>query len=193
MLVAARTQVLDYCHSLRIVGAEGRFAVHLTDLTDFSPLTTGRVVAHYLSGTQTRRIGPLVDQYPVPRVEVHPARCVDAHDPTAQVLVGSFGSTPQDLNELIDLQSVRLAGCATRFPWRKRFDLKQLDGSAGKLAVRFAWQQPIGAVPAGNWPRDPARGDRVDAPPRRRPSARIARAGCARRAPGPAAARRPGR
>jgi len=35
-------------------------------------LTTGRVVSQYLSGTQTRRIGALVDQYPEPRVEVHP-------------------------------------------------------------------------------------------------------------------------
>ena len=29
-------------------------------------LTTGRVVSQYLSGTQTRRIGALVDQYPEP-------------------------------------------------------------------------------------------------------------------------------
>jgi assimilatory nitrate reductase catalytic subunit len=36
-------------------------------------LTTGRVVSHYLSGTQTRRIGPLVDQYPEPRLEIHPS------------------------------------------------------------------------------------------------------------------------
>jgi assimilatory nitrate reductase catalytic subunit len=35
-------------------------------------LTTGRVVSQYLSGTQTRRLGALVDQYPEPRVEVHP-------------------------------------------------------------------------------------------------------------------------
>ena len=35
-------------------------------------LTTGRVVSHYLSGTQTRRIGPLVEQYPEPRIELHP-------------------------------------------------------------------------------------------------------------------------
>ena len=35
-------------------------------------LTTGRVVSQYLSGTQTRRIGALVDQYPNPRVEIHP-------------------------------------------------------------------------------------------------------------------------
>jgi assimilatory nitrate reductase catalytic subunit len=35
-------------------------------------LTTGRVVSQYLSGTQTRRIGALVDQYPEPKVELHP-------------------------------------------------------------------------------------------------------------------------
>ncbi|HKX28092.1 MAG TPA: molybdopterin dinucleotide binding domain-containing protein, partial [Blastocatellia bacterium] len=35
-------------------------------------LTTGRVVSQFLSGTQTRRIGPLVEQYPEPRVELHP-------------------------------------------------------------------------------------------------------------------------
>jgi assimilatory nitrate reductase catalytic subunit len=35
-------------------------------------LTTGRVVSQFLSGAQTRRIGPLVDQYPEPRVEMHP-------------------------------------------------------------------------------------------------------------------------
>lgn len=36
-------------------------------------LTTGRVVSQYLSGTQTRRIGPLVEQCPEPYVEMHPA------------------------------------------------------------------------------------------------------------------------
>jgi len=35
-------------------------------------MTTGRVVSQYLSGTQTRRIGALVDQYPEPRLEIHP-------------------------------------------------------------------------------------------------------------------------
>jgi len=35
-------------------------------------LTTGRVVSQYLSGTQTRRIGALIDQYPEPRAEIHP-------------------------------------------------------------------------------------------------------------------------
>ncbi|HWD41088.1 MAG TPA: molybdopterin dinucleotide binding domain-containing protein, partial [Fimbriimonas sp.] len=36
-------------------------------------LTTGRVVSQYLSGTQTRRIGSLVDQCPEPFVEIHPS------------------------------------------------------------------------------------------------------------------------
>lgn len=35
-------------------------------------LTTGRVVSQFLSGNQTRRIGPLVDQCPEPYVEIHP-------------------------------------------------------------------------------------------------------------------------
>jgi assimilatory nitrate reductase catalytic subunit len=35
-------------------------------------LTTGRVVSQFLSGTQTRRIGPLVDHCPDPYIEVHP-------------------------------------------------------------------------------------------------------------------------
>ncbi len=35
-------------------------------------LTTGRVVSQFLSGTQTRRIGPLVNQCPEPRIEMHP-------------------------------------------------------------------------------------------------------------------------
>lgn len=36
-------------------------------------LTTGRTVAHYLSGNQTRRIGYLQDQTPAPWVEIHPS------------------------------------------------------------------------------------------------------------------------
>jgi assimilatory nitrate reductase catalytic subunit len=41
-------------------------------------LTTGRVVSQYLSGAQTRRIGALVDQYPEPRLEIHP-RLAEQH------------------------------------------------------------------------------------------------------------------
>ncbi len=35
-------------------------------------LTTGRVVSHFLSGEQTRRIAPLVDHCPEPFIELHP-------------------------------------------------------------------------------------------------------------------------
>jgi assimilatory nitrate reductase catalytic subunit len=52
--------------------AEHRAAVD--DVSEDYPifLTTGRVVSQFLSGTQTRRIGPLVKQYPEPRIEIHP-------------------------------------------------------------------------------------------------------------------------
>jgi assimilatory nitrate reductase catalytic subunit len=39
-------------------------------------LTTGRVVSQFLSGNQTRRIGPLVDHHPEPRMEIHPKLAV---------------------------------------------------------------------------------------------------------------------
>jgi assimilatory nitrate reductase catalytic subunit len=57
----AHFQVAEYRESGDPVSAE--FPLYLT---------TGRVVSQYLSGTQTRRIGPLVAQYPEPRLELHP-------------------------------------------------------------------------------------------------------------------------
>ncbi|WPP47990.1 molybdopterin oxidoreductase family protein [Catalinimonas niigatensis] len=36
-------------------------------------LTTGRTVSQYLSGTQTRRLGKLMDSYPEPLLEIHPS------------------------------------------------------------------------------------------------------------------------
>ncbi len=50
------------------------YRVPVDDADDEYPvyLTTGRVISQFLSGTQTRRIGPLVAQYPEPRVEMHP-------------------------------------------------------------------------------------------------------------------------
>jgi assimilatory nitrate reductase catalytic subunit len=35
-------------------------------------LTTGRIISQFLSGNQTRRIGPLVDHQPEPWIEMHP-------------------------------------------------------------------------------------------------------------------------
>lgn len=57
----ARFHVADYRDPIDDASAE--YPVYLT---------TGRVVSQFLSGTQTRRIGPLVAQYPEPRIEIHP-------------------------------------------------------------------------------------------------------------------------
>jgi assimilatory nitrate reductase catalytic subunit len=48
-------------------------------------VTSGRGVGPHLSGTQTRRIGPLVDQYPEPLCEMHP------------LLAGRYGIEEGDL------------------------------------------------------------------------------------------------
>ena len=52
-------------------GAEYSPPAEDTDVDYPVVLTTGRVVSHYLSGNQTRRIGPL-EQCPDPYVEMHP-------------------------------------------------------------------------------------------------------------------------
>ena len=44
-------------------------------------LTTGRTVAHFLSGNQTRRLGALVEQTPRPWVELHPTHGYRNGDP----------------------------------------------------------------------------------------------------------------
>jgi assimilatory nitrate reductase catalytic subunit len=51
---------------------EWRPAAEETDDEYPITLTTGRVVAHFLSGTQTRRIGGLMSQTPEPFCELHP-------------------------------------------------------------------------------------------------------------------------
>jgi assimilatory nitrate reductase catalytic subunit len=53
-------------------GVPYRDPAEITDAEYPVILTTGRVVSQYLSGTQTRRIGKLVNQYPEPLLEIHP-------------------------------------------------------------------------------------------------------------------------
>jgi assimilatory nitrate reductase catalytic subunit len=57
----ARFNVAEYREPIDDAG--GEYPVYLT---------TGRVVSQFLSGTQTRRIGPLVKQFAEPRIELHP-------------------------------------------------------------------------------------------------------------------------
>lgn len=109
------------------------------DVDDEYPiiLTTGRVVSQYLSGTQTRRIGPLVDQYPEPRVEMHPR------------LAGKLGISDGDL---VLIES-RRGNCSLRalvvttirpdtvfvpYHWPGRLSINQLTISA---------QDPISKIP----------------------------------------------
>jgi assimilatory nitrate reductase catalytic subunit len=54
-------------------GIPYRDPAEITDAEYPVILTTGRVVSQYLSGTQTRRIGKLVKQYPEPLLEIHPS------------------------------------------------------------------------------------------------------------------------
>lgn len=54
------------------IPVEWRPSVEMPDAEFPVMLTTGRVVAHFLSGTQTRRIAALVDQAPQPFCELHP-------------------------------------------------------------------------------------------------------------------------
>ena len=63
----------------RFTAVEYRPSAETTDADYPIILTTGRVVSQFLSGTQTRRIGPLVDQYPEPRVEIHPKLAARLH------------------------------------------------------------------------------------------------------------------
>jgi assimilatory nitrate reductase catalytic subunit len=57
----ARFHAIDHLGAAEVPDEE--FPLHLT---------TGRVLAHYQSGTQTRRIGQLVDAAPEPIAEIHP-------------------------------------------------------------------------------------------------------------------------
>ena len=56
----------------RFCDSEYRPPAEVTDEAFPVILTSGRVVSQFLSGTQTRRIGPLVNQYPEPKIEIHP-------------------------------------------------------------------------------------------------------------------------
>ena len=56
----------------RFVAVEHRPAAEEPDDDYPVYLTTGRVLAHYQSGAQTRRIAPLVEAQPEPYVELHP-------------------------------------------------------------------------------------------------------------------------
>ena len=64
-------------------------------------LTTGRTVAHFLSGNQTRRIAALVEQTPGPWVEVHPSLGFANGDPIRVITRRGEATYPALVTETI--------------------------------------------------------------------------------------------
>lgn len=100
-------------------------------------LTTGRVVSQFLSGEQTRRIGPLVDNYPEPRIEMHPALAqklgvADGEWVTAETRRGSM-----TLRALV-VNSIRPDTIFIPYHWPGRQSANQLT---------IAAQDPISKIP----------------------------------------------
>jgi assimilatory nitrate reductase catalytic subunit len=69
-------------------------------------LTTGRTVAHFLSGNQTRRLAGLVEQTPRPWVEVHPSLGFADGDPVRVVSRRGAATYPALVTETIRADSV---------------------------------------------------------------------------------------
>ena len=109
------------------------------DVDDEYPviLTTGRVVSQYLSGTQTRRIGPLVDQYPEPRIEMHPrlAEKLDIKDGDWATAESRRGSVT--LRAMV-VTTIRPDTVFIPYHWAGRRSVNQLTISA---------QDPISKIP----------------------------------------------
>jgi assimilatory nitrate reductase catalytic subunit len=100
-------------------------------------LTTGRVVSQFLSGTQTRRIGPLVDQYPEPRVEMHPrlARQLGVADGDWVSTISRRGSCTLRAHVV---RTIRPDTVFIAYHWPGRQSVNQLTISA---------QDPISKIP----------------------------------------------
>ncbi|MAT97374.1 MAG: nitrite reductase [Anaerolineaceae bacterium] len=109
------------------------------DVDDEYPLilTTGRVVSQFLSGTQTRRIGPLVDNYPEPRIEMHPtlAEKLGVNDGDWVTAESRRGSTT--LQALV-VRTIRPDTIFIPYHWPGRKSANQLTISA---------QDPISKIP----------------------------------------------
>ena len=102
-------------------------------------LTTGRVVSQFLSGNQTRRIGPLVDQYPTPQ----------GRDPSARSRRRSRIARRRAVRRRRAGAAISTSGARGRdHPARHRLHPVPLAGrrsSANRLTVRA--YDPIAGIP----------------------------------------------
>jgi len=109
------------------------------DVDDEYPLmlTTGRVVSHFLSGTQTRRIGPLVDQYPQPMVEMHPQLAARIGVASAEIVTVESRRGEITLPAMV-VTTIRPDTVFIPYHWAGRSSVNQLTISA---------QDPISKIP----------------------------------------------
>jgi assimilatory nitrate reductase catalytic subunit len=100
-------------------------------------LTTGRVVSQFLSGTQTRRIGPLVDQYPEPLVEMHPQLAARLGVSNGEMVTVKSRRGDITLPAMV-VTSIRPDTVFVPYHWPGRKSINQLTISA---------QDPISKIP----------------------------------------------
>jgi assimilatory nitrate reductase catalytic subunit len=100
-------------------------------------LTTGRVIGQFLSGTQTRRIGPLLDPYPEPRVEIHPilAQKLDIADGNWVTVASRRGAMTF---QAMVVKSIRPDTVFIPYHWAGQWSVNQLT---------IAAQDPISKIP----------------------------------------------
>lgn len=100
-------------------------------------LTTGRLVSHYLSGCQTRRIGPLVEQDPEPLMEIHPQ------------LAASYGLADGDWVEIASRRGAITIRCRVAATIRPDTVFVPFHWPGGKSINRatIAAQDPISRIP----------------------------------------------
>lgn len=117
--------------------AEYRPPVEDTDGQYPLMLTTGRVVSQFLSGTQTRRIGPLVEQYPEPRIEMHP-RLAEQHGIANNDWVTAETRRGNTTLRALVVTTIRPDTIFIPYHWPGRKSANQLTNSA---------QDPISKIP----------------------------------------------
>lgn len=101
-------------------------------------LTTGRVISQFLSGTQTRRIGPLVDHYPEPRLEMHPVLAQKLGIADGEWATVESRRGRMTLRAMV-VQTIRPDTVFVPYHWAGRQSINQLT---------IAAQDPISKIPA---------------------------------------------